>query len=191
MSTHQYGPHEVEVPDFSPNDIKSLRKKLGLSAPKFALKFELPLDSLRAWESGRRRPSAVRRLALQKIAELAETKVGSSNSPTFSEAMTVAGLQDSVEEWVSQPQHKVKYFPPFEIVSQMVEELGEIAREVSHLHGFKKKKDGEQTDGLEIEIGDLLFALTCLANSHEIDLAAAFRKSLDKKYGRDQQRFAK
>jgi NTP pyrophosphatase (non-canonical NTP hydrolase) len=98
-------------------------------------------------------------------------------------------IQKAVEEWVSQPQHKVKYFPPFEICAQLQEEIGEIAREVSHLHGYKKKKDGEKTDGLECEIGDVLFALACLANSHDIDLDKAFNKSMEKKNGRDKNRF--
>jgi len=98
-------------------------------------------------------------------------------------------IQTTVEEWVSQPQHKVKYFPPFEICAQLSEEVGEIAREVSHLHGYKKKKDGEKTDGLECEIGDLLFVLACLANSHDIGLEAAFEKSINKKNNRDKHRF--
>lgn len=100
-------------------------------------------------------------------------------------------IQKQVEEWVSEPQHKVKYFPPFEICAQMSEEVGEIAREVSHLHGFKKKKEGEKTDGLEGEIGDLLFVLACLANSHDIDLEQAFKKSMEKKKNRDKFRFVK
>ncbi len=104
--------------------------------------------------------------------------------------MTLAEMQSRVENWVLQPQHTVKYFPPFEIVAQLVEESGEIAREVSHLHGFKKKKKGEKTDGLEGEIGDLLFVLSCLANSEGIDLSSAFQKSLAKKESRDQQRFS-
>lgn len=98
-------------------------------------------------------------------------------------------IQKSVEEWVSQPQHKVKYFPPFEMCAQLQEEVGEIAREISHLHGYKKKKDGEKTDGLECEIGDTLFALACLANYHEIDLDKAFNKSMEKKNSRDKNRF--
>jgi NTP pyrophosphatase (non-canonical NTP hydrolase) len=98
-------------------------------------------------------------------------------------------IQKIVEEWVSQPQHKVKYFPPFEICAQLSEEVGEIAREVSHLHGYKKKKEGEETDGLECEIGDLLFVLSCLANSHDIDLDEAFGKSVAKKNKRDKHRF--
>jgi NTP pyrophosphatase (non-canonical NTP hydrolase) len=98
-------------------------------------------------------------------------------------------MQEKVEEWVSQPQHKVKYFPPFEIQAQLVEEVGEIAREVSHLHGFKKKKEGEETDGLECEIGDVLFVLCCLANSHDIDIDRAFDKSMAKRETRDKNRF--
>lgn len=98
-------------------------------------------------------------------------------------------MQAAVEAWVSEPQHTVKYFPPFEIVGRLAEEVGEIAREISHLHGFKKKKANETTDGLEGEIGDLLFALICLANLHKIDLGNAFQKSIDKITTRDKHRF--
>ena len=103
--------------------------------------------------------------------------------------MNTKEMQKIVDDWVSQPQYNVKYFPPFQICAQLQEEAGEIAREISHLHGHKKKKEGEQTDGLECEIGDALFVLTCLANSHEIDLARAFEKSMDKKNKRDKNRF--
>lgn len=100
-------------------------------------------------------------------------------------------MQQQVEDWVSQKGNTVKYFPPFEIMAQMQEEVGELAREVSHIHGYKKKKEGEQTDGLEGEIGDLLFVISCLANSHGIDLSSAFEKSLEKKNKRDSGRFKK
>lgn len=100
-------------------------------------------------------------------------------------------MQKIVDDWVSNPDYTVKYFPPFQICAQLMEESGEVAREVSHLHGHKKKKDGEVTDGLECEIGDVLFALTCLANSEGISLAEAFRKSMEKKNVRDKNRFLK
>lgn len=105
--------------------------------------------------------------------------------------MELQDLQKTVDGWVSNPKFSVKYFPPFEISAQLSEEVGEIARELAHLHGHKKKKDGEQTDGLEGEIGDVLFVLACLANSHDIDLSSAFQKSMDKKIGRDGERFVK
>lgn len=105
--------------------------------------------------------------------------------------MDTKEIQKIVEDWVSNPKYTVKYFPPFEMLTQLSEEVGEIARELSHLHGHKKKKEGEQTDGLECEIGDAVFALICLANFHGIDLSTAFKKSMDKKNGRDITRFEK
>lgn len=105
--------------------------------------------------------------------------------------MKTKELQKIVDDWVSNPKYKVKYFPPFEILAQLSEELGEIAREISHLHGYKKKKEGEKTDGLSGEIGDALFVLACLANSHGIDLEKAFKESMRKKNKRDKKRFLK
>ncbi len=105
--------------------------------------------------------------------------------------MKLDELQKITDEWVSDPNYSVKYFPPFEICAQLTEEVGEICREVSHLHGYKKKKEGEKTDGLEGEIGDVLFVLACLANSHNIKLSDAFRLSIDKKNSRDKKRFLK
>ncbi len=103
--------------------------------------------------------------------------------------MTIEGMQETVDKWVTKEQHAVKYFPPFEMMAQLTEELGEIAKEIAHLHGVKKKKDTEQTEGLEAEIGDLLFGVICLANSHGIYLEKAFEKTMEKKNGRDAARF--
>jgi NTP pyrophosphatase (non-canonical NTP hydrolase) len=105
--------------------------------------------------------------------------------------MTIQNMQETVDKWVSKKEHAVKYFPPFEMIAQLTEELGEIAKEVAHLHGFKKKKDTEQTEGLESEIGDLLFGIICLANSHGIYLEKAFEKTMEKKNNRDAERFVK
>ncbi len=105
--------------------------------------------------------------------------------------MQLEELQKIVDEWVSNPNYSVKYFPPFEICAQLTEEVGEVCREVAHLHGHKKKKDNEKTDGLENEIGDILFVLACLANSHDINLGSAFQLSMNKKNNRDSKRFLK
>lgn len=105
--------------------------------------------------------------------------------------MTIAEMQKIVDDWVSNPDFSVKYFPPFECVGQLTEEVGEVSREIAHLHGHKKKKDGEKTDGLESEMGDVLFALVCIANSHNISLEESFKKSMEKKTGRDNNRFVK
>ncbi len=98
-------------------------------------------------------------------------------------------MQEKVHGWVTSPGHTIKYFPPFEMLAQLSEEVGEIAREIAHLHGHKKKKVDEKTDGLESEVGDVLFVLVCIANSHNIDLGDAFTKSLEKNMTRDKERF--
>ncbi|HVY36100.1 MAG TPA: MazG nucleotide pyrophosphohydrolase domain-containing protein [Candidatus Paceibacterota bacterium] len=105
--------------------------------------------------------------------------------------MDIKKMQQIVDRWVTRPEHEVKYFPPFQMTNQLTEEVGEVAREIADLHGFKKKKDTEKTDGLEVELGDVLFALICLANDHHIDLTNAFEKSMDKKLNRDKRRFIK
>ena len=55
----------VRVPDNI--DVKSVREKLKMSQPEFALKFGIPLATLRNWEQGRRRPEAMARVLLRII----------------------------------------------------------------------------------------------------------------------------
>lgn len=104
---------------------------------------------------------------------------------------TLEDVQKEVDELLSDPNLSVKYFPPFELVNQMTEELGEIAREVAHLYGHKKKKKGEKTEGLKAEIGDLLFAIICLANSEGVSIQEAYDMKIKKFEDRDQERFRK
>lgn len=105
--------------------------------------------------------------------------------------MTYRESQKLVDKLLSNPQLTVKYFPPFEIINQMAEELGEVSREVAHLHGHKKKKTGEVTEGLEAELGDLLFAMICLANSENLSLERGLLSKLEKFKKRDVKRFSK
>ena len=72
-----------------------------------------------------------------------------------------------------------------------MEETGELAREINRRFGPKKKKSSEAEKDIGEEIGDILFTLTCLANSLKIGLDESFRKVMDKCYGRDKDRYAK
>ena len=81
------------------------------------------------------------------------------------------------------------YWSPHEILARITEEVGELARLINHQYGPKKKKDTEAEQNLEEEIGDILYALACLANTHDIDLDEAMRKSLAKVEIRDKDRF--
>jgi len=72
-----------------------------------------------------------------------------------------------------------------------VKKVGELAREINHRHGPKKKKSSEEVKEIGDEIGDILFTITCLANSQGIDLDDVFKRAIDKFYNRDKSRWEK
>ncbi|MEK6852426.1 MAG: nucleotide pyrophosphohydrolase [Nanoarchaeota archaeon] len=93
-------------------------------------------------------------------------------------------------KWTSQFQPQ--YWPPLEIFARLAEETGELAREVNHLYGTKKKKAGEQENNLGRELADIIFTVACMANSQGIDLQKEWERMMNEKhYGRDQNRYAK
>jgi len=103
--------------------------------------------------------------------------------------MELKNIQKQVDDFVSQ--YKMGYWEPLEILARLVEETGELAREINHLYGPKKKKPEEGTKELADEMGDIIFTLCCLANSKGIDLDKAFQRVMDKYYNRDNNRYEK
>lgn len=98
-------------------------------------------------------------------------------------------IQRQVDEWARQ--FKMPYWQPLEIMARLAEEVGELAREVNHRFGPKKKKPSEDVKDISDEIGDIIFTLACFANSLNIDLEESFKKAMDKCYGRDNERYEK
>lgn len=98
-------------------------------------------------------------------------------------------LQKEVDQWVDQ--YKIGYWKPLEILARLTEETGELARELNHRFGPKKKKATEDTKDLEDEMADIIFTLCCLANSLDLDLDKGFKRTMDKCYGRDKDRWEK
>ena len=98
-------------------------------------------------------------------------------------------FQEEVDEWTSQ--FDPQYWPPHEVMTRLMEETGELAREVNHLFGSKKKKTGEENRQLGDEIADIIFTLSCLANSQGINLEDHMQRIIDKCYKRDNDRFKK
>jgi NTP pyrophosphatase (non-canonical NTP hydrolase) len=96
-------------------------------------------------------------------------------------------FQKKIDDWFKKAGWS--YWSPHEITAQIFEEGGEIARLINHLFGPKKKKSNEAHQELEGEVGDLLYAIICLANSQGIDLDAAMEKSIHKTMTRDKDRF--
>jgi NTP pyrophosphatase (non-canonical NTP hydrolase) len=103
--------------------------------------------------------------------------------------MSFAPIQKEVDDYISQ--FKEGYFPPLSMLARMTEELGELARALSHEAGFKKPKSGEDAGQVSDELCDLIFVAVCLANSLCIDLDEAFAGAMTKYRVRDADRWTK
>ena len=104
--------------------------------------------------------------------------------------MSLIDYQKEVHKWVSQ--FETPYWPTLEKMARLTEEVGELAREINHLYGTKKKKDSEDKTELADELIDVLFTLICIANDEKINLESAWQRMVDKKMNkRDKDRFDK
>lgn len=103
--------------------------------------------------------------------------------------MSLTKLQKSVDKWVKQ--YAIGYWKPLEILARLTEEVGELARELNHRFGPKKKKSSEKNKEIGDEIADVIYTLICLANSLDINLDESFEKMMKKLNTRDKKRFTK
>jgi NTP pyrophosphatase (non-canonical NTP hydrolase) len=97
--------------------------------------------------------------------------------------------QKDVDKWTNQWQPQ--YWQPHEITARLMEEVGELAREINYRWGPKKKKPTEDKADIADEIADIFFTLICLANSQGINLEEAWSKMMQKYSERDKERFEK
>lgn len=102
---------------------------------------------------------------------------------------TLADIQRDVDAYIGQ--FKEGYFSPLAMLARMTEEVGELAREVNHEFGEKPKKRDEADNSIEMELGDILFIVTCFANALGIDLTETHRKVMEKFNTRDANRWTK
>jgi NTP pyrophosphatase (non-canonical NTP hydrolase) len=98
----------------------------------------------------------------------------------------VKDLQKLVDKWAVK---NGGYWKPHAILARMMEEVGELAREVNHRFGPKKKKSSEEEKELGDEMADIIFTLMCLANSQKIDLDKHFKAMMQKLNSRDKDRW--
>ena len=112
---------------------------------------------------------------------------GATKVPTSSE-LTLQEAQRRVDAWIGQ--FEEGYFPPLLNLARLSEELGEVARVVSHQHG-KKPKPGEELGDLGLELADMLFVIICMANREGISLEEKFNQVMQKYDQRDSQRWTK
>jgi NTP pyrophosphatase (non-canonical NTP hydrolase) len=101
----------------------------------------------------------------------------------------IRGAQQAVDAYISQ--FEEGYWPPLTNLARLVEEVGELARELNHRFGHKPKKADEPEQDLALELADILFVLIAIANQQGIDLEEAFRRVLEKYDVRDADRWTR
>jgi NTP pyrophosphatase (non-canonical NTP hydrolase) len=95
--------------------------------------------------------------------------------------------QTRVDEWIRQ--FEEGYWPPLSMLASIMEEVGELAREINDLEGYKKKKKSEIKTSLRLELADIIFSVMCVANYYKIDLEKAFNDIMKKYTQRDKGRW--
>ena len=101
--------------------------------------------------------------------------------------LTFKQAQKIVDDWISQ--FEEGYWPSLSMLASLVEEVGELAREINHREKIKKKKETEPERDIGLEMADILFSLICLANHYKIDLETKFKEVMEKYSNRDFSRW--
>ena len=100
--------------------------------------------------------------------------------------ITIIEAQTAVDAWI---RAHGGYWEPLAQLARLTEEVGEVARELNHVYGPKRKKPEEAERALADEMGDLLYIVLATANSVGVDLDAALRATFAKINARDADRY--
>lgn len=103
--------------------------------------------------------------------------------------MDLKEAQTRVDAWITQ--FEEGYWPPLVNLARLVEEVGELARELNHRFGAKTKRSDEPEQDLALELADILFVLLVLANERKIDMSEALERVLEKYLIRDSDRWTR
>lgn len=101
--------------------------------------------------------------------------------------LTLREAQARVDAWIGQ--FREGYWPPLATLARLVEEVGELAREINHRHGTKPRRPDEPEQDLATELADVLFVVVAIANEQGIDLESALESVLEKYRARDGDRW--
>ena len=104
----------------------------------------------------------------------------------MTEKKSLSEIQKKIDDWILK---HGGYWPPLAMLSAIMEEIGELAREINHLEGFKLKKPIEKPSDIGEELADLLFSIICIANYYKVDLSEKIDNVLEKYSERDAERF--
>ncbi|WP_442915888.1 nucleotide pyrophosphohydrolase [Leptospira sp. GIMC2001] len=100
--------------------------------------------------------------------------------------MTIDEAQKQVDDYIHQ--FGVRYFSELTNLAILMEEVGELSRHFSRTYGDQSYKSSEDPNGLQKEMGDVLFVLICLANQTGTSLTDALQLTLNKNKTRDKDR---
>ena len=103
--------------------------------------------------------------------------------------MEIKNWQIEVDNWISQ--FEEGYWQPSSMMLRLMEEIGELSREINHHYGQKPKKPTEPEGDIALELADILFIIVCMANSLQIDLDEAFNRTMEKYRLRDSDRWTR
>lgn len=100
--------------------------------------------------------------------------------------ITLAQAQKEVDDWIKK--YGVRYFNELTNMAILTEEVGEVARIIARKYGEQSFKESDKQKDLGDELADVLWVLICIANQTGIDLTEQFRKNIEKKTVRDNER---
>lgn len=112
---------------------------------------------------------------------------GSGSDGDVARPITLRDAQAAVDAWISR--FEEGYWPPLSNLARLIEEVGELARELNHSHGHKPRRSDEPDQDLALELADILFVVITIANERGIDLEDAFGRVLEKYRVRDAARW--
>jgi NTP pyrophosphatase (non-canonical NTP hydrolase) len=99
---------------------------------------------------------------------------------------TLQDFQTIIDKWI---QAHGGYWSPLSMICAIMEELGEVAREINSLEGYKPKMSEDQESNLAQELADLVFSIICIANYYKIDLGSKLNNTINKYSKRNSKRF--
>ena len=102
------------------------------------------------------------------------------------ENLSLKEFQEKIDNWIL---NHGGYWPPLSMLSAIVEEVGELAKEINYLEGFKPKKSDENASKIGEELADVIFAILCVANYYKIDISEELGLVIEKYTKRDSKRF--
>jgi NTP pyrophosphatase (non-canonical NTP hydrolase) len=107
----------------------------------------------------------------------------------FSKNPTISNLQKEIDKWITT--EGGGYWPPLSMLAAVIEELGEVSREINFIEKIKPPKSNQEVGDLGLELADLIISIICIANDYNINLTEKLNTKIKEIKIRDKNRFIK